>query len=163
MPHAPNALHAPQAPHAHDAVDVPRGALLAIGALLACTLAAVALVRLTHPAPDSRSAAPVVAQRVLQFDDLPDGAVAVRDAQGAPGERLSTVAAGEDGFLRGALRALVRERRAAGLGAEQPFVLMAHADGRLTLQDPATGRHLALEAFGPEQAARFARLLPSSR
>lgn len=153
------AAHAPS----HDAVDVPRGALLGVAGLLATTLVAVALVRLTQAPPDSRSAAPVVAQRVLQFDDLPDGAVAVRDVHAAPGQRLSTVAAGEGGFLRGALRALVRERRAAGLGAEQPFVLMAHADGRLTLQDPATGRHLALEAFGPEQAARFARWLPPSR
>jgi hypothetical protein len=47
---------------------------------------------------------------------------------------------GTQGFLRGALRALVRERRQHGLGDEQPFRLLAHPDGRLTLEDPATGR-----------------------
>jgi hypothetical protein len=37
--------------------------------------------------------------------------------------------------------------------------VLAHPDGRLTLQDPATGRNLDLLAFGPTNAALFARLL----
>ena len=66
---------------------------------------------------------------------------------------------GENGFFRGALRGLARERRRAGLGSEQPFQLIGRADGRLTLTDPATGQRIDLESFGPTNAAVFARFM----
>jgi putative photosynthetic complex assembly protein len=66
---------------------------------------------------------------------------------------------GEQGFLRGALRALSRERRARGLGSEQPFQLVARPDGRLTLIDPVTDQRIDLESFGPTNAGKFASLL----
>jgi putative photosynthetic complex assembly protein len=66
---------------------------------------------------------------------------------------------GEAGFLRGALRALARERRKRDLGAEAAFELIARGDGRLTLNDPATGERIDLESFGPTNFATFARLL----
>jgi putative photosynthetic complex assembly protein len=66
---------------------------------------------------------------------------------------------GEQGFLRGALRALSRERRARGLGPEQPFQLIARPDGRLTLVDPVTDQRIDLESFGPINAGKFASLL----
>ncbi len=43
-----------------------------------------------------------------------------------------------------------------------PFRLSAWSDGRLTLEDPATGRAVDLEAFGPTNEATFVRLLPIS-
>jgi putative photosynthetic complex assembly protein len=46
-----------------------------------------------------------------------------------------------------------------GVGAEQPFELILHADGRLTLHDPATGTKIALESFGSKNIGVFARLL----
>jgi putative photosynthetic complex assembly protein len=57
------------------------------------------------------------------------------------------------------LRAMARERRKQGLGAEPAFELIARADGRLTLSDPATGERVDLESFGPTNAGVFARLL----
>jgi putative photosynthetic complex assembly protein len=57
----------------------------------------------------------------------------------------------------------VRDRKRRGLGPEVPFRLTAHADGRLTLVDPATGRLVALEAFGADNAGAFAKLLVASR
>ncbi len=42
----------------------------------------------------------------------------------------------------------------------QPFHLSAWRDGRLTLDDPATGRHVELEAFGADQRRRV-RALPA--
>ena len=83
-------------------------------------------------------------------------AIAVIDA--ASGRLLERVQ-GEQGFLRGSLRALARERRMREVGALPPFELAARADGRLTLTDPATGARLDLESFGPTNAAVFARLL----
>jgi putative photosynthetic complex assembly protein len=135
--------------------SMPRGPLLAIGALLLAVLLGVAAVRLSGTeirTPD----APPVAQRSLRFEDRPDGSVAVIDARS--GQQVDAVH-GEAGFLRGALRAMARERRKQGLGAEPAFELVARADGRLTLLDPSTGERVDLESFGPTNAATFARLL----
>jgi putative photosynthetic complex assembly protein len=57
------------------------------------------------------------------------------------------------------LRALTRERKQREMGSEAPFELIAQADGRLTLHDPATGKRVELESFGPTNAANFSRLL----
>jgi putative photosynthetic complex assembly protein len=140
----------------HD--DMPRGPLLAIGALLLVTLISVAGVRLSGVSihePD----APSVAVRELRFEDRIDGSIAVLDA--GSGAQVDSVQ-GEAGFVRGALRALARERRKHGLGAEAPFELIARADGRLTLNDPATGMRIDLESFGPTNASSFARLLTAT-
>ena len=69
---------------------------------------------------------------------------------------------GQQGFLRGSLRALARSRQRAGQGPEQPFVLTGHTDGRLVLLDPVTGDRINLESFGPTNAAVFAQLRPST-
>jgi len=135
--------------------SMPRGPLLAVGALLLAVLIGVAAVRLSGTdirTPD----APAVAQRSLRFEDRPDGSVAVLDARN--GQQIESIH-GEAGFLRGALRAMARERRKQGLGAEPAFELVARADGRLTLLDPSTGERIDLESFGPTNAAAFARLL----
>jgi putative photosynthetic complex assembly protein len=66
---------------------------------------------------------------------------------------------GEQGFLRGALRALAKQRKAQGVGAEQPFALIARTDGGLTLFDPVTRQRVDLESFGPTNAAAFVPLL----
>jgi putative photosynthetic complex assembly protein len=134
---------------------MPRGPLLAIGAVLLAVLVGVAAVRLSGTpirAPDAEA----VATRSLRFEDRPDGSVAVLDARS--GQQIESIH-GEAGFLRGALRAMARERRKQGLGSAPAFELIARADGRLTLVDPATGERVDLESFGPTNAGAFARLL----
>jgi putative photosynthetic complex assembly protein len=135
--------------------DMPRGPLLAIAALLLLVVLSVTGVRLSGVSihePDAQA----VAVRELRFEDRPDGSIAVLDARsGAQVESIQ----GEGGFVRGALRALARERRKHGLGAETPFELIGRADGRLTLNDPATGMRIDLESFGPANASAFVRLM----
>jgi len=133
----------------------PRWVLMCGGGVIAFTLVSVGLVRLTGNGPDQR-AAQATQERQLRFEDRPDGSIAVTDARS--GETVTSVQ-GEQGFVRGALRALARERKARGLGPEQPFQLMVRADGGLTLYDPATSQRVDLEAFGPTNAGNFARLL----
>ncbi len=94
--------------------------------------------------------------RQLRFADTPDGGVLVIDF--LTGNAVSKIE-GEAGFFRSSLRALVRDRKQLGLGAEQPFNLIARNDGRLTLQDSATLAQIDLESFGPTNAATFAKLL----
>ncbi|MDP5023151.1 MAG: photosynthetic complex assembly protein PuhC [Burkholderiaceae bacterium] len=133
----------------------PRWVLFCAGGILALSLISVGLVRLTGNGPDQLAAAPT-AQRSLVFLDSQDGGVRVED--GATGQML-TVLHGEQGFVRGALRALSRERYARGIGSSQPFDLIARVDGRLTLLDPATGQTVDLESFGPTNAGQFRQFL----
>jgi putative photosynthetic complex assembly protein len=137
---------------------LPRGVLVAIGAALLISLVGTAAVRVSGVAiraPDAQT----VATRSLRFDDAPDGSIVITDAStGQPAARIT----GEQGFLRGALRALARERRREGIGAGPAFELLARADGRLTLFDPVTQQRIDLESFGPTNAAVFARLLPAA-
>ena len=133
----------------------PRWVLWTVGFLLVFTLSSVALVRLTGNGPDQLAAA-TVTERLLRFEDSPDGGVAVID--GVTGQLLTTMR-GEQGFLRGAIRALARDRTARKIGAEQPFRLISYAGGRLTLLDPVSSQRVDLESFGPTNAGVFAPLL----
>ncbi len=147
-------------------MPVPRGPLLGAALLIGIALLAVATIRLTGVDVSTRSQAAVVAQRALHFEDAADGSIRVFDAtapRAAGAQPLRVIDAGSGGFLRGALRALVRQRRSAGIGAETPFQLTAHADGRLTLLDPATAERVDLESFGPSNSALFAQLLGAAR
>jgi len=142
------------ATHAAEA-GFPRAPLIAAAAMVLAVLIAVAVVRLSGVSIHAPDAAAAVT-RELRFEDRPDGSIAVIDARG--GQLVESIT-GEAGFVRGTLRGLARERRRQGIGAEQGFLLIGRADGRLTLQDPATGRHVDLESFGPANASQFARLL----
>lgn len=133
----------------------PRWVLWTTAFLLLFTLGSVALVRITGNGPDQLAAA-TVAERLLRFEDRPGGGVAVID--GETGKLLTTMT-GEQGFLRGAIRALARDRNARKIGPEQPFKLISRTDGRLTLFDPVSGQRVDLESFGPSNAGVFAPFL----
>jgi putative photosynthetic complex assembly protein len=133
----------------------PQWVLYCAGGIIAFALISVGLVRITGNGPDQRAAATTV-ERSLRFEDQSDHGVLVSD--GATGEKL-TVLYGEQGFVRGVLRALTRERHARGIGSAPPFKLVARVDGRVSLLDPATGERVDLESFGPTNTAEFARFL----
>ncbi len=124
-------------------------------ALVIASIVAVAAVRVSGMPITAPDAAPV-AERQLRFVDRADGSIAVLDAQSG---LLVDSVVGEAGFVRGTLRGLARERKRQGIGADQAFRLVARADGRLTLLDPATGRRVDLESFGPTNASEFAHML----
>ncbi|KQW42035.1 MULTISPECIES: photosynthetic complex assembly protein PuhC [unclassified Roseateles] len=132
--------------------------LTAMAALVLSCLVGVSAVRLSGQSAVQQADAATASSRQLRFEDRDDGGIAVLDA--ASGQLLDTAAPGTNGFLRSTMRGLVRERKRQGLGPELPFQLLGRADGRLTLLDPATGRRIDLESFGPTNSAVFARLLP---
>ena len=142
----------------HDhAQQVPRGALLAIGALVIAAVIGAGLARFSGLGAMRVTAAPTVQVRELRFEDQPDGGVAIHDA--GSGRVIQTVAPGTGGFLRGTMRGLVRERKRQGIGDDVPFRLVGHADGRLTLEDPAIGRLIDIGSFGPSNSAVFVQLM----
>lgn len=147
--------HAPTLAHKTSADHFPQWVLYCAAGIMAFSLISVGLIRITGNGPDQKAAAPTV-QRSLVFQDHTDGGVRVED--GVTGETL-TVLHGEQGFVRGALRALSRERYSRGIGSAAPFELIARVDGRITLFDPSTGQRVDLESFGPSNVAEFSRFL----
>jgi putative photosynthetic complex assembly protein len=150
----------------HADIAFPREALLGAGLVIAVSLAAAIGVRSGLVPPSANPAAlraearvePVLV-RELRFDDRADGAVVVTDLAGAAVAVIP--ARSEQGFVRGVLRGLARERRMAGIGSDSPFRLTLWSDRGLTLTDLATGRAIELNAFGPTNRAAFAAMLPA--
>jgi putative photosynthetic complex assembly protein len=136
----------------------PRAALLGAAALVGASLIGVAAARLGDIGVTRMPEAAAVVTRQLRFEDRANGAVAVYDA--ADHDRLvELLPAGTNGFLRGVMRGLARERRREGAGPIAPFELTRWADGRLSIRDPVTNQHVNLEVFGPTNARVFVNLL----
>jgi putative photosynthetic complex assembly protein len=132
--------------------------VLAIVVTIAATLALAftsSVQDVTVSAPTDRVRA--LASRDIRFEDQADGSIRVIDA--TLREQISLVAPASNGFLRGAVRGLVRERKLQGLRNEVPFTLVALPDGRLVLHDAATGHEIDLASFGSTNAEVFAQLL----
>jgi putative photosynthetic complex assembly protein len=146
--------------HQHNQM-IPRSVLLgaAVMILLSLGLAAGARrARLSAPPPP---ASPALESLNLRFEDRSDGAIAVLDA--ASGREVSLVPPRTNGFVRGVLRGMFRSRKLESLGRQASFRLAREADGRLSLQDPQTGRRVDLDSFGPTNSAAFAQLLVAGR
>ena len=136
---------------------LPRPTLIGAACLVLLSLGAVAFGRATDIGVSHMEARNVVATRDVNFMDRSDGGVDVIDA--VSGQPIDVVQPGTNGFLRGTLRGLARQRRLSDIGAEPPFRLTRWSDGTFSLEDRGTGQRIALEAFGPTNAAVFARLL----
>ena len=125
----------------HRGMRIPKSlALIAVGGLAALILFVADFVdsgKLTREID-----AQAVITKQLRFEDRSDGSIAVISATDG---RVVKVIEGEAGFVRGILRAMARERRIKEVNQAIPFELIARADGRLTLLDPATGNRIDLE------------------
>jgi putative photosynthetic complex assembly protein len=145
--------------------QLPRGALILGGALVAFAFTLTATMRIAQVPPAAspvllRSADHVapVRSRTLRFVDAPDRGVRIEDA--GTGRTASVIVPDQKtGFIRGVMRGLARERRMRGIGSAPPFTLTQWQDGELTLTDTATGRSIELNAFGTTNRAAFAALL----
>lgn len=133
----------------------PRGALIGAAVVLGVAIASAAAARIGDVGVVRMQPSAAVESRELRFVDEPNGGVGIYEGE----TRIELLAPGTNGFARGALRGLARERGRQNIGAEPPFRLTRWADGRLSLEDPTTGRRIDLEAFGPSNAGVFARLM----
>jgi putative photosynthetic complex assembly protein len=140
--------------------QVPRSLLIGAGVLVLLSLIGAAAGRMVGPVRLVPPAA-AVAERDLRFADRADGAVVVRDAR--DDRVVAVIAPGTGGFVRATMRTLASARERIGAGTATPFRLIAWSDGRLSLEDPAIGRVLELEAFGITNERAFAALLAPAR
>jgi putative photosynthetic complex assembly protein len=135
----------------------PRNTLVLAGTVVLLSIIIAAAGRITGAANSAPTAAPVAARDLL-FRDRPDGSVAVFEATN-PSKPIDIVAPATNGFLRATMRGLARQRLRQDADREIPFRLTEWADGRLTLEDPTTGRRVEMEAFGITNEEAFANLL----
>lgn len=136
----------------------PKGVLIAVAALLGFTIIVVGVARLTGMKMDQAPLAPEVQSRDIRFVAQDDGSMAVYDV--ATGAVVQTLPPGAEGFIRGVLRSLERQRKAHKASLAEPVHLARRADGDITLQDPITGILLAFRAYGASNHQSFAALLP---
>jgi putative photosynthetic complex assembly protein len=139
----------------------PRGALLGAAGLVTIAIAAAVTGRLTGLGSTHMPEGTTVESSDLRFADRGDGAVVISDA--LSGRVVDVIAPGTNGFLRSVMRGLARDRKRQDLGAGPAFRLTRWADGRLSLDDEATGRRIDLGAFGPTNAEVFAHVLMTAR
>ena len=141
----------------------PKGAVIAMGAVIALTIAGAGASRLAKlSAPVAPITAPASQAAVeLRFADQADGSIAITEAR--TGAVVSTVAPDTGGFIRGVMRGLARDRMMRHIGQVAPFRLSRDGQGQLWLQDTATQRLIDLEAFGAGNRASFAALLPDGK
>lgn len=139
----------------------PRAPLLGAGALVIIALALAGVSRFTGVGTVTVEPATPIQARSLQFEDRSDGSVAVLDAR--TDKVVEILAPGTNGFVRGVMRGLARERRMKGIDSKAPFELVRWDDKRLSLRDTATGRKIELVSFGITQLETFARMLHAGK
>lgn len=139
----------------------PRGVLLGAGVLIALTITVALTARLTGNTVTDINGSPPVKMMQLRFEDRADGGIVVYDAE--RNAVYDVLPPGRGGFIRTVMRSLARDRRQHGEGREPPFRLTRWTDGRLTIDDPTTGSHIDLGAFGSLNTAAFAQLLGAER
>jgi putative photosynthetic complex assembly protein len=152
----------------HHEIAFPKEAVYGASALVLFTLLAAAAVRagwlpeVANPqAMRAQAAVPLVVQEDLRFLDGADGSVVVKNLQG---RTVATIEPGsEQGFVRGVMRGLARERRLRDVPADTPFRLALWGDNGLTLTDLGTGRQIELGGFGATNRAAFAVMLPGGK
>jgi putative photosynthetic complex assembly protein len=134
----------------------------AIVAALALTVLAIGGMRLAGlEATSSLPSQAVEGTRLLKFEDAPLGSVIVRDS--ISGVIIQSFGVGEGAFVRATLRALVNDRRRKGTTEKGDFRLERRTGSQLYLIDEATGKQLALNAYGPGNAAVFAAFMSNQR
>ena len=140
-------------------IGVPRSVLVGAGLLILATILLAWSARLTGagrtvlPAPDAGAYT-----REIAFQTADDGDLKVLDVSSR--RVIAAYRPGEGGFVRGSLRALRYERERRGLAFDgAPYRLVEWRNGRLTLDDPETGYHVELNAFGADNVAAYRTLL----
>lgn len=142
---------------ASPAGKIPPVALAAAAAIMALTIGAALVGRLSGIGAMQGPNAAAVQLRSLVFADRADGAIVI--TQGGDGALVEVLPPGGNGFIRGVLRSLARDRRAHGVGPEPAFDLVRRANGQIALLDPATSGRIELDAFGSDNVEAFAHLL----
>ena len=147
--------------HARAPNQIPLSRPLLVIAVLLGSMVVIGLVARHGPHGGEPPLATPVRTADLLMQDNFNGSVTV--TQAGTGRPVTILQPETNAFVRVLLTGLVRERRREGEGSHAvPFHLTRWSDGRLTIDDTATGRLIELEAFGRTNEGAFAHLLDLS-
>jgi putative photosynthetic complex assembly protein len=142
-------------------VHFPRFPLMAAFAFLFAAVAVIGGARLAGFSPvQDLGATEVIQGRTLRFEDAADGSVKIIDAD--TNIEIAAAGPGTNGFLRGALRGLMRARKREDVSYLAPFRLERWSNGQLMLIDTAEGGRIDLNAYGRTNAAVFNEFLTTT-
>ena len=99
----------------------------------------------------------VVSEKAISI--LIDDRSHVRVTDGSGEEVYLSFSDGRGGFFRGVERAFSLKRRTGNVPADAPYVITRWSSGRMTLNDPATGHQVPVDAFGLSVNDTFADLM----
>lgn len=123
----------------HSDQPIPRAALIGAAVLIGFSLLAAWTAQVSGVGKTQVSESVPVQSRDLLFQDRADGAVVIYEA--GDERAVKVLAPGTNGFVRGVMRGLARERRRQAVDSSYPVRLTLWLDGRLSLDDPATSYH----------------------
>lgn len=132
--------------HHHHTQKFPPAVLWAALGMIVLSIGLAVLGRATGIGRVELPESAVAQSLELRFVDRADGALVA--TQAVSGAELVVYPPGSNGFVRGVLRGLARDRKLEQLGSQASFRLTRWADGRLTVEDSATHRRVDLGAFG---------------
>jgi putative photosynthetic complex assembly protein len=139
-----------------DREMIPKPLLRMMLALVIASLALTSWAVWTGRTPTGQpKESPVTQERQLVIKTGGAKAVTLYDANGTFLTHLD-----HGGFVTVIGSGLDRARIVHRVGQDEPVTLARHANGRLTITDPATGWSVELTAFGSDNEAAFAALLP---
>ena len=139
-----------------DNRTLPKPVLIGAALVVGATLLTAGLGSVTGLGTITTPTAGAIESRDLRFLDRDDGGIDIVTPAGDP---VDVVPPGGGGFVRGVLRGLAYDRKIRDQDQATPFRLSRYGDGRLLLEDPTTGSVVALNAFGRDNFASFARLM----
>ena len=138
--------------------QLPRPIIISGFALMATTVLLAAVAHATGIGTTTTPQPVAVVSRDLLFHEFDDGLLTVREA--STGREIGHLDAGEGGFVRATMRALVRNRGVHSVPGDGVWRVARDASGDVWLQDVETKQNVDLGAFGPNQVQAFAAYLP---
>ena len=141
---------------ADSTIRVPRGPLIGAFLLVALVFGVAIQAKLSGRTASEEPVTAVAQQREVRFDLQPDGTLAVFDV--GQQREITRLHSDGNGFIFGMLRGIKQKRDVAHTDPATPFRITRWQDGRMTLDDPSTGMHVAVSSFGPTQVASFRQL-----
>ncbi|MEM8555336.1 MAG: photosynthetic complex assembly protein PuhC [Pseudomonadota bacterium] len=140
-----------------DREMIPTGLIIACVVLALSSLALVSYAQYTDaPNVGQPDVAAVTNERMLTLEGSRNGSVIVTDV--ATG-RTASFASNESGFVSVITRGLERKRMIADVEGNPPVRIVEFENGRLALQDPASGWETELAFFGQTNRDAFAQFL----
>jgi len=141
---------------ADSTIHVPRGPLIGAALLVALVFGVAIQARMSGKTASEEPVTAVAQQREVRFEMQGDGTLSVYDV--GQGREIARLASEKNGFIFGMLRGINQKRAVAHTDSTTPFRITRWQDGRMTLDDPSTGMHIAVSSFGPTQVESFQQL-----